>query len=397
MCGLYRILDHHIIKKSALQLLILLLISQVENTWLPIVSYQRQQEYRISEISLVERAVAWNSPCFYYSAFVTAPIDSEETEEEEPQLADAVDDANRKESITISYMDEMVQENSRRKESEQEENPEETMEANMEENVSFQEQEIPCMMYDWSTRWTQDDLRAEFFAVDSSTSMKSEYLELDKLLNQDLTIKETGDDGPQILIYHTHASEAFLDSVEGDASTTIVGAGDRLASLLEGYGFRVLHHTGVYDSERDSAYDAALPAIEQILKENPSIQVVIDLHRDEMSGDRKLVMDLQGRPTARFMFFNGLSYSRKKGDIAYLENPYILDNLAFSFQAQVAANEYYPGIARKIYLKAYRYNMHLCSHSMLIELGAQNNTVEEIMNACDPLAHVLAIVLRKMV
>ena len=105
------------------------------------------------------------------------------------------------------------------------------------------------------------------------------------------------------------------------------------------------------------------------------------------------MMDLQGRPTARFMFFNGLSYIRKSGEIEYLENPHIQDNLAFSFQAQVAANEYYPGLARKVYLKAYRYNLHLKPKSMLIELGAQNNTVEEIMNACDPLAHILAIVL----
>ena len=155
----------------------------------------------------------------------------------------------------------------------------------------------------------------------------------------------------------------------------------------------MLHHTGVYDDERDDAYNKSLPAIEQILEENPTIEVVIDLHRDAVSGDRKLVMDLQGRPTARFMFFNGLSYGRKSGDISYLENPYIQDNLAFSFQAQVAANEYYPGIARKVYLKAYRFNMHLMPKSMLIELGAQNNTVEEIMNACDPLAHILAIVL----
>ena len=93
------------------------------------------------------------------------------------------------------------------------------------------------------------------------------------------------------------------------------------------------------------------------------------------------------------MFFNGLSYIRGSGPISYLENPYIENNLAFSFQAQVAANQYYPGIARKIYLKAYRYNQHLIPYSMLIELGAQNNTVEEIMNACDPLAHILSIVL----
>ena len=174
-----------------------------------------------------------------------------------------------------------------------------------------------------------------------------------------------------------------------------MGAGEKLANLLQDeYGFRVLHHTGVYDVNRDDAYNASLPNLEEILAENPTIEVVIDLHRDAVSGDRKLVMDLQGRPTARFMFFNGLSYGRKNGEITYLENPYIQENLALSFQVQVAANEYYPGIARKIYLKAYRYNMHLRPKSMLIELGAQNNTVEEIMNACEPLAHILSIVLQ---
>lgn len=204
-----------------------------------------------------------------------------------------------------------------------------------------------------------------------------------------------GSEEPQILIYHTHSQEGFVDSIEGDASTTIVGAGDRLAQILEEkYGFNVLHHTGQYDVEaRDYAYSNALPAIEQVLAEHPSIEVVIDLHRDAVAEGRKLMVNLQGRPTAQFMFFNGLSRTRKNGDIAYLENPYVDDNLAFSFQAQIACNEYYPGLARRIYLKAYRYNMHLRAKCMLIELGAQTNTVEEIMNACDPLAHVLAKVL----
>ncbi len=380
---------------------------------LPVVSYQREREYRASEMSMLEKAVVWRSPYTYYQAYVTAPVEAEmedmvsadrsivEEKEQEPQKEQKEEyEQGQGEVLVTDYLEEMMQENNHRTQEQlqDEQGPESEESGGTDGNagMAFQEQKLPCFTYDWSQGWSEDDLRSEFFAVDSSTSMKSEYLELNNLLNKDLTLEDNGD-GPQILIYHTHASENFLDSVPGDASTTIVGAGDKLADLLEGYGFRVLHHTGVYDGERDAAYDAALPAIEQILQENPSIQVVIDLHRDEMSGDRKLVMDLQGRPTARFMFFNGLSYSRKKGEIAYLQNPYIADNLAFSFQAQVAANEYYPGIARKIYLKAYRYNMHLCSRSMLIELGAQNNTVEEIMNACEPLAHVLAIVLGKMV
>ena len=78
----------------------------------------------------------------------------------------------------------------------------------------------------------------------------------------------------------------------------------------------------------------------------------------------------------------------------YLKNPYIKENLAFSFQMKLAAEEYYPGFARNTYLKSMRYNMHYCPKSLLIEVGAQTNTVEEVMNATDPLAHVIAMVLK---
>ena len=76
-----------------------------------------------------------------------------------------------------------------------------------------------------------------------------------------------------------------------------------------------------------------------------------------------------------------------------LQNPYIQDNLALSLQMKVAAEEMYPGFTRKIYLKGYRDNMHFRPKTLLIEGGAQTNTVEEIMNAVDPLAKILASVL----
>lgn len=247
--------------------------------------------------------------------------------------------------------------------------------------------------YQWAELQSYDMLVKAFYAVDSTTQAGEEMLQVDRLLSGDMRVTGSAQ-APQILIYHTHSQEAFADSVPGDETTSIVGVGEYLASLLrDRYGYQVLHHTQSYDKEgRDYAYSNALPEIEKLLAENPSIEVVIDLHRDAMPADKRLVVDLQGRPTAQFMFFNGLSRS-KKGEIEYLENPYLADNLAFSFQMQAACNEYYPGLARRIYLKAYRYNMHLCPKTLLIELGAQNNTVEEAMNACDPLAHVLHLVL----
>lgn len=240
-----------------------------------------------------------------------------------------------------------------------------------------------------------ETLVRNFYAIDANTMAGSDQLSVEKLLGMDMTLPQEGD-GPQILIYHTHSQEAFVDSVPGDVNTGIVGVGECLTKILtEQYGYRVLHNTGQYDVEtRDNAYSRALPAVEQILAENPSIQVIIDLHRDEVAEETKLVTDIQGRPTARFMFFNGLSRTRKTGDIDYLANENQEANLAFSFQMQLKAAEYYPGLTRRIYLKGYRYNMHLRPRTLLVELGAQNNTVEEAINACDPLAHILDMVLK---
>ena len=247
--------------------------------------------------------------------------------------------------------------------------------------------------YKWDELRDYESLVKAFYAVDSTTRAGDGLLQVDSLLSKDMRMQGSADN-PQILIYHTHSQEAFADSVAGDESTSIVGVGEYLSSILrEKYGYNVMHHTESYDKEsRDYAYNNSLPALEQLLAENPSIEVVIDLHRDAMPEEKRLVMNLQGRPTAQFMFFNGLSRT-SKGQIEYLENPNLGDNLAFSFQMQAACNEYYPGLARRVYLKAYRYNMHLCPKTLLIELGAQNNTVEEAMNACDPLAHVLHLVL----
>ena len=284
----------------------------------------------------------------------------------------------------------LLKENERYLSAEQEEEPEPETDDG-EEEQSFARAEEKSYRYRFEELSSYEELIKAFYAVDSTTVAGEGLLRAETFLEKDMRIQ--GDaDAPQILLYHTHSKESFADSVPGDENGGIVGAGEYLAQLLrEEYGYNVIHDTGCYDEDRAYAYNNSLPAIETILQENPSIEAVIDLHRDEMPADRRLVMELQGRPTAQFMFFNGLCRT-KKGEIAQLENPYLADNLALSFQMQAACNEYYPGIARRIYLKAYRYNMHLCPKSLLIELGAQNNAEEEIHNACDVLAHVLDLV-----
>ena len=233
----------------------------------------------------------------------------------------------------------------------------------------------------------------QFYLIDPTTYADASLINANRFLEKDVHVDKAA--GPQILIYHTHSQEAFADSKKGDSSETVVGVGKELARILrEEYGYAVLHHDGVYDlPSRNGAYSKALPEIQKLLQENPGIQVVIDLHRDEMPENVRQVTEIDGRKTAKCMFFNGLSRTSKTGKLDYLKNDYLEDNLAFSFQMEKAAQEFYPGFTRKIYLKGYRYNMHLCPKTLLIELGAQNNTVEEAMNACIPLARLLDYVL----
>jgi stage II sporulation protein P len=247
---------------------------------------------------------------------------------------------------------------------------------------------------DLATLSDYETLVKSLYTIDSSTMIGSDQLNAKLLSSKKLAIAKDPE-VPQILIFHTHYNEAFADSTMGDSSTGIVGVGEKLKDILEqDYGYQVIHYTGQYDMQAGpDAYSGALPIIEQILEDNPSIQVILDLHRDAAGEGDHLVMDLDGRSTAQFMFFNGLSRTRKTGNIAYLYNENLDSNLAFSFQLQTKAMEYYPGLTRKIYLKAYRYNMHLSPRYSLVEMGAQNNTLEEVMNACYPLAHILDLVL----
>ena len=239
-----------------------------------------------------------------------------------------------------------------------------------------------------------DYLIQHYYTVDKSTTINSSQLVVQNLLNKNCTIQKTTENVPQILIYHTHGSEGYADSVAGDPNTSVIAVGNRLTQLLQDtYGYHVLHDTGIYDTDRDHAYNVAAPVIQNILQEHPSIEIVIDLHRDGVADTTRLATNINGVDMAQVMFFNGLSKTTATGDIDYLRNPYIEDNLAMSLKMQLAATELYPGFTRKIYLKSYRYNMHLCPKSLLIEVGAQTNTLQEAINAMDPLAQVLDKVL----
>ncbi|MCI8402339.1 MAG: hypothetical protein HFI38_09700 [Lachnospiraceae bacterium] len=228
------------------------------------------------------------------------------------------------------------------------------------------------------------------YAVNRATEVDGELLNAASMLEQDMKLQSPDSGGPKVLIHHTHATEYFADSDPDDSSTLIVGVGDYLEEILETqYGIEVIHDRTVYPY--NEAYSRALQNVEQILAENPSIEVFIDLHRDA-GGSEKYTVNIDGKETANIMFFNGISRNTN-GPIDYLNNDNLSANLAFSFQLKMAGDSMYPGLCKRNHLKAYRYNLHVLERAVIIEVGDNNNTLEEARNAMEPLARILNYVL----
>ena len=239
-------------------------------------------------------------------------------------------------------------------------------------------------------------LRKYIYQIDSTTMAMDGELNGKVLLNMDLKLKKS--EKPQILIYHTHGSETYRGSKKGKKSDTVIGVGDVLVKNLRKKNIAVIHDRNIYDvkngkEERSKAYNYAANAIEDHLKKYPSIKVVIDLHRDGVSEQTKLVTTQKGRRMAQIMFFNGMSRTASNGDIKYLRNPNKQMNLAFRLQLQAQAAKKYPGFTRKIYMKGYRYNLHYRGRSLLVEVGAQNNTLSQAKASMSLLAELLSDVL----
>ncbi len=254
--------------------------------------------------------------------------------------------------------------------------------------------DIDDKIYKDLTKW--EYLRSNY-TVDARTAINEEILDIDEFMNADLSLNDENNGEYQVLIFHTHASELYADSTSIDEG--IIGVGAELKRILETeYGIKTLHITESFDTVDGQiqilgAYERMEPYIRNVLEQNPTIEVVIDMHRDGVADDVKLVTEVNGKPTAKLMFVNGLSKKLNEDgeleDIENLENEYLEDNLAFSFNMQLNGKTMYGDLFRNIYVNAYRYSLHMKPKSLLVEVGAQTNTFEEAKNAMEPLANVI--------
>ncbi len=216
----------------------------------------------------------------------------------------------------------------------------------------------------------------------------SYIINVKEMLSEGSAVKLRSDE-PQILIIHTHSSEAYspagLDRYDDsggnrtqDNNYNVIRIGDELCELLSAQGLKVIHDRGVYDyPSYTGSYTKCGEAIQSYLDENPSISVVIDLHRDALGSDDvtyKTVATETGVCASQLMFVMGT-------DECGLEHPNWKGNLSLALYLQNAVSEKYPTLMRPITLVEYRYNQHLASGSLILEVGSNGNTLQEALAA----------------
>ena len=212
-------------------------------------------------------------------------------------------------------------------------------------------------------------------------------------------------EGPQILIVHTHGSEAYTQDeqdvyVESDPYRTtdctknVVRVGEEMAQVFRSQGFEVVHDTTLYDYPAyNGAYERSCAGVEKWLEQYPTIKLVLDVHRDALvSADGaayKLVSEVEGQKVAQVMLVVG---SNDSG----MEHPNWRENLALAVKLQLELTRDWGQLARPITLRSSRYNQHLSPGSLLVEVGGHGNTLQEAIAGARLFAQSIGQVLKTM-
>ncbi len=200
-------------------------------------------------------------------------------------------------------------------------------------------------------------------------------------------------DEPLVLIVHTHGSEAYADTADDgdrsqDITRNVVHVGEVLCQALNDAGVPALHDETMYDvPSYTKSYNQAAAGIQAALEQYPSVQIVLDVHRDAYEyPDGHLLATSQefscGR-AARIMFLVGT-------DAGTLEHPAWRQHLAFAMALQTRLDALEPGLTRPVNLRRQRFNEHLSPGSLLVEIGASGDTLAEACAAAEVLAKALA-------
>lgn len=223
-------------------------------------------------------------------------------------------------------------------------------------------------------------------------------------LEQDIGIRFEDTAEPQVLIYHTHTTENYMTYYAGyyndedvtrdlEGTRSVLMAGNALAARLEAAGIGVVHATDVHDyPQYTGGYTRSEVTIQRELAAHPSIKVVLDLHRDALLRDDttkvKATATVNGEKAAQMMIIACTADTEDQPD------PYWEENTRFGLHLQQYLSETYPGLMRPMSLTDVRYNQHLHSGALLIEIGTDANTVSEAMYSANLLGDALVTLLK---
>lgn len=232
-------------------------------------------------------------------------------------------------------------------------------------------------------------------AINNATSYS---VDLDAMCAEDL-IFAADDSGPQVLVVHTHTTECYDgDQMSGETERTtddshnVIEVGNVICNTLEEYGIKTYHDTTYHDyPSYQGAYNRALGTISRCMEEYPSVKMVLDIHRDAFiySDGSKLTVKCEqnGVSTAQVMLVCG-------SDSMGLEHKNWRENLKLAAKIQNAAEIMYPGLMRPVNLRTERFNMHMSTGSLLIEVGSNGNTLDEAKAGGRDVARAIAAVLK---
>lgn len=223
-------------------------------------------------------------------------------------------------------------------------------------------------------------------SVKNTTATKKPDFEALLEEGPELSIRDKS--APTVLIYHTHTTESYLLSDNGvfyedfatrstDSAKNMIRVGDEICRVLEENGIGFIHDTGVYDEVYEGAYSRSRVSVEKYLEEYPTIQLVLDVHRDAIyysdTERAKPTAEIDGMKAAQIMIITGA----EEGYIT--DFPNWENNLKFALLFQTVAENSYEGLMKPLYFCQRKYNMDLGVCSLLLEMGTDANTLDEAM------------------
>lgn len=238
--------------------------------------------------------------------------------------------------------------------------------------------------------------------VNNKTTLSNDLLLRESRNAPDFTISDTAE--PQVLLYHTHTTESFEPFVREnmdaefnyrttDETKNMIMVGNAIQAELEANGIGVIHVTEIHDyPSYNGSYGRSRESIVPILEEHPEIKVVLDIHRDAISGEdfaAQPYIEIDGREAAQIMIISGC-------DDGTLGMPDYIKNFRFAAALQRQFEGDYPGFTRPILFDYRHYNQDLTTGSLLIEVGSHGNTLEQVQYSGQLIGRSLCRLLEEM-